>query len=122
MLDIHTVHSAGAKPGPACYGLGGQEPTITDAAVIMGLLDSSIFLGGRMALDEKLAYEAIETKIVQPLGLSVPEAAYAIYQVALSLMVDAGMILLRGSFQRIEIYQWQDLNLGMRLRGPALKR
>ncbi|WP_235838895.1 hydantoinase/oxoprolinase family protein [Desulfosporosinus metallidurans] len=82
-------HSAGAKPGPACYGLGGQEPTITDAAVIMGLLDSSIFLGGRMALDEKLAYEAIETKIAQPLGLSVPEAAYAIYQVALSLMVDA---------------------------------
>ncbi|MDP4126933.1 MAG: hydantoinase/oxoprolinase family protein [Bacillota bacterium] len=109
MLDIHTVgagggsiawldkggmlrvgpHSAGAQPGPACYGLGGQEPTITDAALIMGLLDSSSFLGGRMALDEKLAYEAIETKIAQPLGLSVPEAAYAIYQVALSLMVDA---------------------------------
>lgn len=109
MLDIHTVgagggsiawldkggmlrvgpHSAGAKPGPACYGLGGQEPTITDAALIMGLIDGSSFLGGRMALDEKLAYKAIEKDIALPLGLSVPEAAYAIYQVALSLMVDA---------------------------------
>lgn len=109
MLDIHTVgagggsiawldkggmlrvgpHSAGAEPGPACYGLGGQEPTITDASLVMGLLDGSTFLGGRMVLDKKLAYEAIESKVAQPLGLSVPEAAYAIYQVALSLMVDA---------------------------------
>ena len=109
MLDIHTVgagggsiawldkagmlrvgpQSAGAKPGPVCYGLGGQEPTITDAALIMGLLDSSDFLGGRMQLDAQLAYQAIETNIARPLGLSVPEAAYAIYQVALSLMVDA---------------------------------
>ncbi|MBC2723172.1 hydantoinase/oxoprolinase family protein [Desulfosporosinus sp.] len=109
MLDIHTVgagggsiawldkggmlrvgpHSAGAKPGPACYGLGGQEPTITDAALIMGLIDSSNFLGGRMTLQKKQAYEAIDIKIAQPLGLSVPEAAYAIYQIALSLMVDA---------------------------------
>ncbi|EGW40781.1 hydantoinase/oxoprolinase family protein [Desulfosporosinus sp. OT] len=109
MLDIHTVgagggsiawldkggmlrvgpQSAGAKPGPICYGLGGQEPTITDAALIMGLLDSSDFLGGRMPLDAQLAYQAIETKIARPLGLSVHEAAYAIYQVALSLMIDA---------------------------------
>ena len=109
MLDIHTVgagggsiawldkggmlrvgpHSAGAKPGPVCYGLGGLDPTITDAALVMGLLDGSNFLGGRMRLDEKLAYDAIESKIAQPLGLAVPEAAYAIYQVALSLMVDA---------------------------------
>lgn len=109
MLDIHTVgagggsvawldkggmlrvgpHSAGAKPGPACYGLGGLEPTITDAALMMGLLDGANFLGGRMTLDVKQAFQAIETKIAQPLGLSVPEAAYAIYQVALSLMVDA---------------------------------
>lgn len=109
MLDIHTVgagggsiawldqggmlrvgpHSAGAKPGPACYGLGGVEPTITDAALVMGLLDSSDFLGGRMTLDEKQAFQAIETTIAQPLGLSVPEAANAIYKVALSLMIDA---------------------------------
>ncbi|AET69463.1 N-methylhydantoinase A/acetone carboxylase, beta subunit [Desulfosporosinus orientis DSM 765] len=109
MLDIHTIgagggsiawidqggmlrvgpHSAGAKPGPACYGLGGKKATITDAALVMGLLDKSSFLGGRMALDEKLAYEVIEKTIAVPLGLSVPEAAYAIYQVALSLMVDA---------------------------------
>jgi len=109
MLDIHTVgagggsiawldkggmlrvgpHSAGAKPGPACYGLGGQEPTITDAALIMGLLDDSNFSGGCMALDKELAYKAVEKKVARPLGLSVPEAAYAIYKVALSLMVDA---------------------------------
>lgn len=109
MLDIHTVgagggsiawldkggmlrvgpQSAGAKPGPVCYGLGGQEPTITDAALIMGLLDSTDFLGGRMKLDAQRAYRAIETHIARPLGLSVHEAAYAIYQVALSLMVDA---------------------------------
>ncbi|SHI25219.1 hydantoinase/oxoprolinase family protein [Desulfosporosinus lacus] len=109
MLDIHTVgagggsiawldkggmlrvgpHSAGANPGPACYGLGGQEPTITDAALIMGLLDGSNFLGGRMPLDIELACEAVEKKVALPLGLSVPEAAYAIYQVALSLMADA---------------------------------
>ncbi|HWQ43111.1 MAG TPA: hydantoinase/oxoprolinase family protein [Desulfosporosinus sp.] len=109
MLDIHTVgagggsiawldkggmlqvgpHSAGARPGPACYGLGGLEPTITDAALIMGLLDAPNFLAGRMTLDFDQAFQAIETKIAQPLGLSVPEAAYAIYQVALSLMVDA---------------------------------
>lgn len=109
MLDIHTVgagggsiawldkggmlrvgpHSAGAEPGPACYGLGGQEPTITDAALVMGILEDSDFLGGRMVLNKKLAYEAIETKVAHPLGISVPEAAYAIYQVALSLMVDA---------------------------------
>ncbi|MCB8815100.1 hydantoinase/oxoprolinase family protein [Desulfosporosinus shakirovi] len=109
MLDIHTVgagggsiawldkggmlrvgpHSAGANPGPACYGLGGQEPTITDAALIMGLLDGSDFLGGRMSLDKELACEAVEKKVAHPLGLSVSEAAYAIYQVALSLMSDA---------------------------------
>lgn len=109
MLDIHTVgagggsvawldkggmlrvgpHSAGAKPGPACYGLGGLEPTLTDAALMMGLLDSSNFLGGRMTLETKQAFQAIDVKIAQPLGLSVPEAAYAIYQVGLSLMVDA---------------------------------
>ncbi|MDQ7092500.1 hydantoinase/oxoprolinase family protein [Desulfosporosinus sp. PR] len=109
MLDIHTVgagggsiawldqggmlrvgpHSAGAQPGPACYGLGGEEPTITDAALVLGLLDCSNFLGGRMNLDGKRALQAIETKIARPLGVSVPEAANAIYQVALSLMIDA---------------------------------
>lgn len=109
MLDIHTVgagggsiawldkggmlrvgpQSAGAKPGPVCYGMGGHQPTITDAALIMGLLNSSNFLGGRMELDEKSAYSSIETNIARPLGISVHEAANAIYQVALSLMVDA---------------------------------
>ncbi|MGC7873255.1 hydantoinase/oxoprolinase family protein [Desulfosporosinus sp. SYSU MS00001] len=109
MLDIHTIgagggsvawldqggmlrvgpHSAGANPGPACYGLGGAEPTITDAALVMGLIDAHDFLGGRMILDVEQAFKAIETKIASPLGLSVPEAAYAIYKVALSLMIDA---------------------------------
>lgn len=109
MLDIHTVgagggsiawldnagmlcvgpQSAGANPGPACYGLGGKDPTITDATLILGLLDKNDFLGGRMELDREQAYRAIQQKIAEPLKMTVEEAAYAICQIALSRMVDA---------------------------------
>ena len=109
MLDIHTMGagggsiawldgggmlrvgpmSAGAKPGPACYGLGGAEPAITDAALVMGLINEADFLDGRMVLDKAKAYRTIEQKIALPLGLAVEEAAEAIYQVALALMGDA---------------------------------
>jgi N-methylhydantoinase A len=71
--------SAGAVPGPACYGRGGNEPTVTDANLALGYLDPVYFLGGSMKLDKKLALKAIEEKIAAPLKLDVNEAAYAMW-------------------------------------------
>jgi N-methylhydantoinase A len=71
--------SAGADPGPACYGKG-LEPTVTDADVVLGLIDPDAFLGGRMKLDRAAAERAIES-VAQPLGLSVEEAAAGIVHV-----------------------------------------
>lgn len=70
--------SAGSLPGPACFGLGGQEPTVTDADLVLGILDPDFFLGGGMPLHLENAMEAIEAKIAQPLGVSVQEAALSI--------------------------------------------
>jgi N-methylhydantoinase A len=67
--------SAGSRPGPACYGRGGTEPTVTDANVALGRLDGKSFLGGGMQLDGEAARAAIETSIAKPLGLSVELAA-----------------------------------------------
>ena len=67
--------SAGADPGPACYGLGGDEPTVTDANVVLGRLRQDALLGGRMPIDSALAKKAIEEKIAQPMGLELEEAA-----------------------------------------------
>ena len=72
--------SAGADPGPACYGLGGEEPTVTDANVVLGRIPSSVRLGGRMELDHDAAREAIET-IAQERGSSVEKAAQAIIDI-----------------------------------------
>jgi N-methylhydantoinase A/acetophenone carboxylase len=69
--------SAGAAPGPACFGLGGTRPTPTDAWLVLGYLTSDYYLGGRKQLDSELARRALAT-IAQPLGLSVEEAALAI--------------------------------------------
>ncbi len=73
--------SAGADPGPACYGLGGEEPTVTDAALVLGWLDPATFLGGRVALDVDLATRAIENGVAIQLGVSVTEAATGILRV-----------------------------------------
>ncbi len=73
--------SAGADPGPACYGLGGEEPTVTDAALVLGWLDGSTFLGGRVALDVSQAEQAIQNRIAGPLGITVTEAATGILRV-----------------------------------------
>lgn len=70
--------SAGALPGPICYGNGGTEPTFTDAALVSGLLDPKGFLGGEMQLDVEAARAGIERVIAEPLGLSVEEAASGI--------------------------------------------
>ena len=73
--------SAGADPGPACYGRGGGRPTLTDANLVLGYLDSSSFLGGTMSLDRAAAAAAIEQGVARPLGLDVDKAAWGIHEV-----------------------------------------
>jgi len=73
--------SAGADPGPACYGLGGQHPTLTDANLVLGYLGAESFLGGRMRLDMQAAREAIEREVARPLGVSLERAAWGIHEV-----------------------------------------
>jgi N-methylhydantoinase A len=72
--------SAGSSPGPACYGLGGTEPTVTDADLVLGYLDPGYFLGGRMELDLDAARRAIAERIAEPLGVTVEEAAWGIHR------------------------------------------
>lgn len=79
--------SAGADPGPACYAQGGVEPTVTDANLVLGRLNPDYFLGGEMPLDLELARRAIETRVAQPLGMSVEEAADGIIR-----LVNANMV------------------------------
>ena len=81
-------HSAGSNPGPACYGLGGDEPTNTDANLVLGRLGNDL-VGGGLALDVSLAVRAIESKIAEPLGMDVQTAAEAIINVANANMADA---------------------------------
>tara|TARA_R110002110_G_scaffold85816_1_gene223318 strand:- start:56871 stop:58931 length:2061 start_codon:yes stop_codon:yes gene_type:complete len=81
--------SAGAVPGPVCYGAGGTEPTVTDACVTLGYLDPGYFLGGTMDLDAAGARKAVEDHVATPLGLSVEEAAASILSVATENMVQA---------------------------------
>ncbi|WP_136592045.1 hydantoinase/oxoprolinase family protein [Salinigranum halophilum] len=73
--------SAGADPGPACYGQGGEEPTVTDANVVLGRIPSSAQLGGRMELDREAAHDAVAT-IAEERGTTVEEAAQAILDIA----------------------------------------
>ncbi len=81
--------SAGADPGPVCYGLGGEEPTITDANLVLGRLDPAYFAGGEMSLNLEAAREAIQTQCADPLGLSIQEAAHGIVEIANTAMVNA---------------------------------
>ncbi len=73
--------SAGAIPGPSCYGLGGTQPTLTDANVVLGYIDPDYFLGGRRKLDKGLAERAIKKQVADPLGISVEKAAFRIKEV-----------------------------------------
>lgn len=73
--------SAGAVPGPACYGNGGESPTVTDAQVVLGRLDQEQFLGGDIVINPTLAEQAIKTHIADPLGLSIPDAALGILKI-----------------------------------------
>jgi N-methylhydantoinase A len=113
MIDIHTVGagggsiawldsggmlkvgpgSAGSDPGPVCYMLGGEEPTVTDANLILGYLNKEYFLGGEMKVDAEKAWGAIEKKIASPLSFSVPEAAYGMFRIINHNMADAAKVV-----------------------------
>jgi N-methylhydantoinase A len=81
--------SAGAVPGPACYGKGGTDATVTDAALVLGYLDANFFLGGTIGLDAGAARAAVADGIAKPLGIAVEDAAVAIISVATESMVQA---------------------------------
>ena len=80
-------HSAGSEPGPVCYGRGGEEPTVTDANLVLGRLNPDYFVGGESRLHLEYAEKAIEEKIAGPLGLSTMEAAAGIIEVVNAHMV-----------------------------------
>ena len=81
--------SAGADPGPACYGQGGTEPTVTDANLVLGRLNPGYLLGGDLTLESALARAAIEEHIAKPLGLDVVKAAHSIVEIANVAMINA---------------------------------
>ena len=101
MVDVHTIgagggaiawvgagrnlrvgpRSAGARPGPACYGEGGTEPTVSDVDLLLGIINPDNFLGGRKKLSKDLAADAVRTHLAEPLGMSVDDAAAAVYAI-----------------------------------------
>jgi N-methylhydantoinase A len=81
--------SAGAFPGPVCYDMGGTEPTITDASVILGYINPAYLVGGALPLNAEKARRVFEEKIATPLGLSLAHAAYGAHQIAASNMIRA---------------------------------
>jgi len=81
--------SAGSHPGPACYGLGGREPTVTDAALVLGYLDPAANFGGSIKLSRDLAEKAIDEKLARPMGLSVAEVANGIHRIVCENMAAA---------------------------------
>ncbi len=92
--------SAGAVPGPACYGKGGTRPTVTDASLVLGYIDPAFFLGGAMKLAMDHAEKAITDAVANPLGLDLLEAASAILRLATENMV--------GAIEDITIHQGMD--------------
>jgi len=81
--------SAGSDPGPVCYDRGGMDPTVTDANLVVGVIDPNNFLGGEKKLNCQLAYRTIEERLAKPLGMSVEEVASGIIRVANACMVRA---------------------------------
>lgn len=82
-------HSAGAVPGPACYGLGGEDATVTDANVVLGYLNPNYLAGGSVHIDARRSWESVEGQIARPLGASVYEAAWTAHVVANAKMIAA---------------------------------
>ncbi|MBB3664446.1 N-methylhydantoinase A [Prauserella sediminis] len=109
LVDIHTIgsgggsiawvddggalrigpESAGANPGPACYGRGGTRPTVTDANLLLGFMDQDRFMGGQLSLDRAAAERAFEEHVAKPMGISVLDAAVGVFRVANSEMANA---------------------------------
>ena len=81
--------SSSAVPGPACYGQGGQDPTVSDADLLLGYLDADHFLGGRMRLDAAASAGAVETALAGPLGIDADQAAYGVYAIVNENMASA---------------------------------
>jgi N-methylhydantoinase A len=81
--------SAGSIPGPACYNQGGENPTVTDALLVLGLINGDNFLGGKLPLALDQAVKAIKEKLAEPLNLSVTDAARIIYSITAEMMADA---------------------------------
>lgn len=108
MIDIHTLgagggsiarmdkargfrvgpQSAGADPGPACYGRGGTEATVTDASVVLGYVNPKYFAGGSLALQPELAFKAVKERVAKPLGLTVEDAALGMHRVLNTQMAE----------------------------------
>ncbi|MFH1929386.1 MAG: hydantoinase/oxoprolinase family protein [Chloroflexota bacterium] len=113
MIDIHTIgagggsiayvdkgsmlkvgpESAGADPGPACYGKGGTRPTTTDANVVLGYINPDFYLGGELTIDREAAEETVRQEIAAPLGIDPIEAAYGIYRLVNTNMADATKVV-----------------------------
>src|SRR5574341_400671 len=81
--------SAGADPGPICYGLGGKQPTVTDADLLLGYLDAGYFLGGAMKLDAEAARRGLEERVARPLGVSFIQAVWGIHDLINETMAAA---------------------------------
>jgi N-methylhydantoinase A len=96
--------SSSADPGPACYGQGGTQATVTDADLVLGYLDAGNFLGGDMRLDIEAAKAAIDRDIARPLGLSITEAAWAIHATVNQNMAQASSIHALEKARRIQDY------------------
>ena len=81
--------SAGANPGPVCYGIGGTEPTVTDANVVLGYLNPAHLVGGELMIDAQRSKDVLAEKIAGPLGLDVAHAAFGAHRIAISNMIRA---------------------------------
>ncbi len=81
--------SAGASPGPACYGLGGSAPTVTDANVVLGYLNAEHLVGGELAIEAALSRDALTEQIAEPLGIELERAAHGAHRIAASNMIRA---------------------------------
>ena len=113
MIDIHTIGagggsiawidgggmlkvgpaSAGSDPGPVCYGLGGEKPTVTDANLLLGYLNKDYFLGGEMRVSEEKARAAMKRHIAEPLGLDEVAAAAGVFRIINQSMADATKVV-----------------------------
>jgi len=113
MINIHTIgagggsiahldegnmlkvgpQSAGADPGPVCYGKGGAQPTTTDANVVLGYINPDFYLGGELPVDKEAAAKAIRREIAEPLSIDLTEAAYGIYRLVNTSMADATKVV-----------------------------